>query len=94
VLTGKGVGSLLTGWLYKEVGIRWAWRIYGISSVVFLSIYFIINRTVFTKSSTEMAENQKELGKCLIRFFSSPELKAQVSFSDRPLSVVCPGVDK
>ena len=28
---------------------------------------------------------------CLI-FFSSPELKAQVSYSDRPLSVVCPSV--
>jgi hypothetical protein len=29
---------------------------------------------------------------CVCCFFSSPELKAQVSFSDRLLAVVCPSV--
>ncbi|XP_061163928.1 major facilitator superfamily domain-containing protein 6-like [Saccostrea echinata] len=58
---GKGVGSLLTGWLYKVVGIRWAWRIYGISSLVLLLIYLIVNKTVFRKPPTELAENQREL---------------------------------
>lgn len=65
VVSGKGVGSLLTGWLYKELGMRWAWRVYGISSIVFLLVYIIVNKTVFKKSSTEMIENQRELGNCL-----------------------------
>lgn len=57
----KGVGSLLTGWLYKELGMRWAWRVYGISSLVLLIVYFIVNKTIFKKSATEMVENQREL---------------------------------
>lgn len=64
MVSGKGVGSLLTGWLYKETGMRWAWRIYGISSLVLLIVYFIVNKTVFKKSATEMVENQRELGMC------------------------------
>lgn len=57
MVLGKGVGFLLIGWLYKEIGMRWVWRIYGIFFLVLFIVYFIVNKIVFKKSVIEMVEN-------------------------------------
>ncbi|XP_052076345.1 major facilitator superfamily domain-containing protein 6-A-like [Mytilus californianus] len=44
---GKGVGSVMTGQLYSQIGIRWTFRVYGISSFVLLILYGLVNIFVF-----------------------------------------------
>lgn len=46
---GKGVGSLITGQLYTQIGMRWTFRLYGILSLVLLLLYIVLNKCVFTK---------------------------------------------
>ncbi|CAC5399665.1 unnamed protein product [Mytilus coruscus] len=46
---GKGVGSLVTGQLYWQIGIRWTFRLYGISSIVLLILYWLVNKFVFKR---------------------------------------------
>ncbi|XP_055894394.1 major facilitator superfamily domain-containing protein 6-A-like isoform X1 [Biomphalaria glabrata] len=47
---GKGIGSLITGFMFDSIGATWTWRAYCISSVLLLIGYFILNKTVFTGS--------------------------------------------
>lgn len=44
---GKGLGSLLTGFLFKNLGERSTFRIYAIVAVILLVIYAILNIFVF-----------------------------------------------
>jgi hypothetical protein len=59
-ISGKGVGSLITGQLYTLIGIRWTFRIYGILSIVFLLIYLVLNKFVF-KEGLQVPVEETEL---------------------------------
>ncbi|RUS77290.1 hypothetical protein EGW08_014954 [Elysia chlorotica] len=45
---GKGIGSFITGFMYKGIGPRWTWRVYSIISVVVLVVYWLLNTFIFT----------------------------------------------
>ncbi|GFS14404.1 major facilitator superfamily domain-containing protein 6-like [Elysia marginata] len=61
---GKGIGSFITGFMYKGIGPRWTWRVYAIVSAVVLVVYFLLNTFVFSDPKHhvpqgEMVENNK-----------------------------------
>ncbi|XP_052076348.1 major facilitator superfamily domain-containing protein 6-like [Mytilus californianus] len=57
---GKGVGSLVTGQLYSQIGIRWTFRLYGILSIVLLILYMLVNKFVFTDDDLDQAVEETE----------------------------------
>lgn len=58
---GKGVGSLVTGQLYSQIGIRWTFRLYAISSFVLLILYVLVNKFVFKEDSPTRPGEEVEL---------------------------------
>ncbi|XP_005097128.1 major facilitator superfamily domain-containing protein 6 [Aplysia californica] len=48
---GKGIGSLITGYMFENIGPRWTWRTFSITCVVLLVIYVILNLFVFKSHS-------------------------------------------
>ncbi|KAK3099153.1 hypothetical protein FSP39_000211 [Pinctada imbricata] len=67
---GKGIGSLVTGWLYKPLGFRWIFRLYSILAVVFLLCYIVFNKlyfkfkTAYGEKKTPEREDEMEGNKC------------------------------
>ncbi|KAL8605194.1 hypothetical protein ACOMHN_031135 [Nucella lapillus] len=44
---GKGLGSLLTGFLFRRLGERWSFRVYAIGALCLLLVYAALNQLVF-----------------------------------------------
>ncbi|XP_076446545.1 major facilitator superfamily domain-containing protein 6-like isoform X2 [Babylonia areolata] len=60
---GKGLGSLLTGFLFERVGERWSFRVYAIAAVCLLGMYAALNHLVFhshTRPSPARPHQQQE----------------------------------
>lgn len=55
----------MTGQLYSQIGIRWTFRVYGISSIVLLILYALMNILVFKEfgcpQGISVEENEVEL---------------------------------
>ena len=52
---GKGLGSIITGYLIQRLDFRWMWRVFSGSSVAILLIYVGLNCCVFTSHSQHKA---------------------------------------
>ena len=57
--TGKGLGSILAGFLFKQVGERWTFRVYAIISACLLVLYAFLNYVVF-KAHASAAQPQSQ----------------------------------
>lgn len=42
-ISGKGIGSLVTGFLFRYIGDRWTFRVFAIACVPVLVVYMIYN---------------------------------------------------
>ncbi|XP_052076346.1 major facilitator superfamily domain-containing protein 6-like isoform X2 [Mytilus californianus] len=58
---GKGVGSLVTGQLYSQIGIRWTFGLYAILSFALFILYLLLNKLVFTDDDLGKAVEETEL---------------------------------
>ncbi|XP_071126392.1 major facilitator superfamily domain-containing protein 6-like isoform X2 [Mytilus edulis] len=89
---GKGVGSLVTGQLYSQIGIRWTFRLYAISSFVLLILYVLVNKFVFKEDSpTRPGEEvelktggEKEAEDCLLDNNTAEQNDTHAEFHDEP----------
>ena len=61
--------------------------------LIILHLYFIAHLSCRTVALGKIFVNKFFFRRATVLQLSSPELKAQVSFSDRPLSVVCRSVN-
>ncbi|GFO30857.1 major facilitator superfamily domain-containing protein 6-like [Plakobranchus ocellatus] len=55
---GKGIGSFITGFIYKIIGPRWTWRAYSILSVVVLVTYVTLNKFIFSDDKDKVPQVQ------------------------------------
>ncbi|XP_067661521.1 major facilitator superfamily domain-containing protein 6-like [Haliotis asinina] len=54
---GKGIGSLITGYLFELIGERWTFRVLSISAVVVLIVYCLLNKFVLEYPSVKDARD-------------------------------------
>ncbi|KAK8734829.1 hypothetical protein OTU49_005674, partial [Cherax quadricarinatus] len=56
---GRGVGSLMGGFLMGPIGVRNTFRLMGVICAVTCILYFVINRIFFRKLQLEREEKEK-----------------------------------
>ncbi|XP_005097106.1 major facilitator superfamily domain-containing protein 6-A [Aplysia californica] len=55
---GKGIGSLITGFMFEAIGPRWTWGVFSIICVILLVFYVILNMFVFKSFQHPPAHRQ------------------------------------
>ncbi|CAG5129735.1 unnamed protein product [Candidula unifasciata] len=59
---GKGLGSLITGFMFRGIGPRWTWRVYVIISAIILVVYFCLNKFVFKSDHRQLSRPSAATG--------------------------------
>ncbi|KAH9523321.1 hypothetical protein Btru_066384 [Bulinus truncatus] len=70
---GKGIGSIITGFMFDSIGARWTWGCYSLISVSVLFMYVLLNKFVFTSCRHHPPSTVNKSGPTVLKISSLPD---------------------